>query len=173
MPPHLLPDPAHLRLEYLSADADLITVTVSAKAAEARCPLCDHPTHRIHSRYRRTLADLPWNGVAVRLSLTVRRFVCQTPYCTRRIFTERLPDLVAPYARRTLRLTEAMELIGFALGGEAGARVLAGLSVATSPDTILRIIRAAFLGNRETPRVLGSTIGPSAGDIATARFWWT
>jgi transposase len=73
MPPHLLPDPAHLRLEYLSADADLITVTVSAKAAEARCPLCDHPTHRIHSRYRRTLADLPWNGVAVRLSLTVRR----------------------------------------------------------------------------------------------------
>lgn len=155
MPPHLLPDPAHLRLEYLSADTDLITVIISAKGTAARCPLCDRPAHRIHSHYRRTLADLPWNGVAVRLDLTVRRFFCQTPDCKRGIFTERLPDLVAPYARRTLRLTQAMELIGFAVGGEAGARVLAGLSVTTSPDTILRILRAAELGTREAPRVLG------------------
>jgi transposase len=155
MPPHLLPDPAHLRLEYLRAETKLITVIVSATGSDARCPLCNCPARRIHSRYSRTLADLPWNGVAVRLKVTVRRFFCQTRDCTRRIFTERLPDLVAPYARRTLRLTEVMELIAFATGGEAGARVLAGLSVAISPDTILRIIRAAEIGNRDAPRVLG------------------
>jgi transposase len=155
MPPHLLTDPAHLRLEYLRAENRSITVIVSAKDFEGRCPLCHHSTQRIHSRYHRTLADLPWNGVAVRLRLTVRRFFCQTSDCQRRIFTERLPDLVAPHGRRTLRLTEAMELIGFAVGGEAGARLLVGLSVTTSPDTILRIIRAADLGNREVPRVLG------------------
>ena len=155
MPPRLLPDPAHLCLEYLRAEKDLITVIVAAKGLEAQCPLCRHPARRIHSRYGRTLADLPWNGVAVRLRLTVRRFFCQTRDCKRRIFTERLPDLVAPYARRTLRLTEAIELIGFAVGGERGARVLAGLSVTTSPDTILRILRAAELGTRGAPRVLG------------------
>lgn len=155
MPPHLLPDPAHLRLDLLRADDGLVTVIVSAKSVMSQCPLCHEPSQRVHSRYHRTLADLPWNGVAVRLRLTVRRFFCQTRDCKQRIFTERLPDLAAPYARRTLRLTEAMEVIGFAIGGEAGARVLAGWSVTTSPDTILRIIRAAGLGNRETPRVLG------------------
>jgi transposase len=155
MPPHLLPDPSHLRLEYLRADTNLITVILSATGSETRCPLCNNPARRIHSRYSRTLADLPWNGVAVRLRLTVRRFFCQISECQRRIFTERLPDLVAPSARRTLRLTEAMELIGFAIGGEAGARVLAGLSITTSPDTVLRLIRAAELDSRETPRVLG------------------
>jgi hypothetical protein len=59
------------------------------------------------------------------------------------------------HARRTLRLTEALELIGFALGGEAGARVVKGLSMEMSPDTLLRLIRAAKLPERETPRVLG------------------
>ena len=70
---HLLPDPAHLRLECLCAETDLITVIVSTKGSQAQCPLCHHSAHRIHSRYIRTLADLPWNAVAVRLRLTVRR----------------------------------------------------------------------------------------------------
>ena len=38
--------------------------------------------------------------------------------------------MVAPYARRTARLNAALELIGFALGGEAGARVLHQLAMA-------------------------------------------
>jgi transposase len=54
-----------------------------------------------------------------------------------------------------MRLTEALELIGFALGGEAGARTLVGLSMTVSADTVLRVIRHAVLPGRETPRVLG------------------
>ena len=61
------------------------------------------------------VADLPWAGWAVRLELHVRRFFCQNKACTRRIFTERLPGMVAPYARRTTRLTDLLTLIGFAL----------------------------------------------------------
>jgi len=34
----------------------------------------------------------------------VRKFFCDNPACTRKIFTERLPGLVARSARRTLRL---------------------------------------------------------------------
>ena len=50
---------------------------------------------------RRTLADLPWQGLPVRLRLLSRKFVCSTRDCSRQIFTERLPSVAAPYARRT------------------------------------------------------------------------
>jgi transposase len=155
MPPHLLPDPAHVRLTYLCATDDQITVIAFSKAAEARCPLCGQLSQRIHSRYVRNLADLPWQGVALQIRLTVRRFFCTTVDCKRRIFTERLPELTAPYARRTCRLSETLEQVGFALGGEAGERLLAGLAILTSPDTLLRLLRKACLTEHETPRILG------------------
>src|SRR5437588_5352455 len=71
------------------------------------------------------------------------------------MFAERLPGIVAPYARCTARLVEAFELIGLALGGAAGARVLVALQMGTSPDTVLRVIRAGVDGTVTTPRVLG------------------
>jgi len=72
----------------------------------------------------RLVADLPWAGWAVRLELHVRRFFCQNQACPRRIFVERLPGIVPPSARRTTRLTDLLTLIGFALGGEAGNRLV-------------------------------------------------
>jgi transposase len=65
-------------------------------------------------RYVREVADLPWMGCAVRLELHVRRFFCTNQDCARQIFTERLPNVVAPYARRTTRLSDILTLIGFA-----------------------------------------------------------
>ncbi len=53
-------------------------------------------------------------------------------------FAERLPYLVKPHARRTCRLAEAQERVGVALGGEAGARLLHGITPAwnTSSSTV-------------------------------------
>lgn len=100
-------------------------------------------------------ADLPWMSCAVRLELHVRRFFCPNPECPRQIFTERLPSVVEPYARRTTRLTDVLTLIGFALGGEAGKRLVAGMGLSVSPDTFLRLIRAQPEEQAPTPRVLG------------------
>ncbi len=138
----LLPDPTCLHLKLLDASETMITAVVTTTSEEARCPLCHGRSARIHSRYTRQVADLPWMGCAVRLELHVRRFFCTNPACARQIFTERLPSVVAPYARRTTRLADVFTLIGFALGGEAGKRLVAGMGLATSPDTLLRLIRA-------------------------------
>ncbi|HEY6408107.1 MAG TPA: transposase family protein, partial [Ktedonobacteraceae bacterium] len=109
----------------------------------------------MHSRYERAVADLPWMGCAVRLELHVRRFFCTNSECVRQIFTERLPTVVVPYARRTTRLMDVFSLIGFALGGEAGKRLVAGMGLSTSPDTLLRLIRVQPEEQVPTPRVLG------------------
>lgn len=151
----LLPDPAHLRTATLGVDARGVVVTVSAVATAAACPLCRRPSERVHSRYARELADLPWRGVAVRLRLWVRRFFCDTPDCRRRIFAERLPELAEPYARRTSRLTALLRSVGFAAGGEGGARLVLALALRASADTLLRLVRSAVLPARPTPRVLG------------------
>lgn len=123
----ILPDPSSLRLLSLTADASSITAHVVTRLPEARCPLCGQPSTRIHSRYVRRVADLPWHGVAMRLDLHVRRFFCLVPACPRQIFVERLPSVVAPYARRTLRLDQVVRLIGLALGGEGGTRLARAL----------------------------------------------
>jgi transposase len=99
----------------------------------------------MHSRYQRYLTDLPWGTCTVRIQLRVRKFVCQNPCCERRIFTERLPELVAAYARNTRRLITVLRAIGVALGGHAGARLAACLRLPTSPATLLRLVRTAPL----------------------------
>jgi transposase len=62
---------------------------------------------------------------------------------------------VAHYARRTLRLNAALELIGFAIGGEAGPRLARGLGLTVSPDTLLRRLRRAAQKEAVTSRIIG------------------
>jgi len=151
----LLPDAAALHLEEVLTDDEAITLVVSTSRATAICPGCGQPATRCHSRRRRTIADLPWQGLAARVELHFRRFYCATPTCMRTTFTEPLPTVVAPYARRSRRLSVLVEVVACALGGEAGARLLADLGLAARPDPLLRLIQATPLPVCATPRVLG------------------
>ena len=151
----LLPVVPGLRLDTLTTDNQTITISLTATAPTATCPLCALPSRRIHSRYTRTVADLPWACVPIRLTLHVRRFFCDTAECRRAIFTERLNPAIAAYARRTTRLTNPFQQLAWALGGEAGALIVTALGMPASPATLLRIIRSAPTPVRPTPRVLG------------------
>jgi transposase len=132
-----------------------MTLQVTAIAPHAPCPLCHTPATRVHSRYHRALADVPWGAYAVRIQLQVRKWFCDMSTCPRRIFTERLPTVVAPWARRTLRLAHRLLAYGLALGGEAGARLAASLGLAPSPATLLRLVQAAAAPAPVTPRIIG------------------
>lgn len=153
--PSLLPDPLYLHLLRLEAEPQSITAAVTTIASSAMCPRCQCSSEKVHSRYQRQVADLPWMGWRMRLQLHTRRFFCLNTECSQAIFTERLPSVVAPYARHTIRLAEALTLIGFALGGEAGKRLSQELRLQTSPDTLLRLVRAAPEIKQTTPRILG------------------
>src|SRR5262249_16717775 len=96
-----------------------IMLDVTATPACVPCPLCDVQTTRVHSRYTRTVADVPWGAYAVRVQVRVRKFFCDNPAGPRQIFTERLPTVAAPWARRTLRLAQHLSALGLALGGQA------------------------------------------------------
>jgi transposase len=150
----LLPASDRLHLLSVAADGEGITLTARTCSDVACCPLCGRPSSRIHSRYRRILADLPWQGIPARVLLWARRFFCDAPDCVRRIFTERLPGVALPYAHRTDRLRDWFTHVSSALGGEAGGRLLRALGVPVSGETLLAHIRAAAAHTPPTPRVL-------------------
>jgi transposase len=153
----LLPEATTLRLTACRVDPTTAQITLLVRSTQVSvpCPLCATPARRIHSRYTRTLADLPWADYRVRLQLRVRKWFCRQHSCRRRIFTERLPTVAAPWARRTQRLAQRLGAVGLALGGQAGVRLSPQLALVVSRNTLLRVLRRQPVPTFPTPTVLG------------------
>jgi len=152
-----LPDPASVRLETWSLEPapPAITLTLTSHPRPMPCPLCRQQAGRVHSRYERRLADLPWGEHAVAIRLRVRRLFCDNARCERRIFAERLPGVAASWARKTARLADRLTAVGQALGGAAGACLGRKVGLGASRNTLLRLVRRAPLPPVETPAALG------------------
>ncbi|HEY6407825.1 MAG TPA: transposase family protein [Ktedonobacteraceae bacterium] len=132
-----------------------LTIQVACMLKNAACPLCQHPSERIHGSYGRTVADVPCGGRRVTLALTVRKFVCGTPDCPRKIFTERLPALVQSYARMTNRLRDTLVALGLATSAEVSERLAPLLGMLVSAPTLLRRLRAVACPPPKSVRILG------------------
>ena len=50
---------------------------------------------------------------------------------------------------------EVLELVGFALGGKAGARLIRRLGMIASPSTLLRYVKRAVAAPRPDPHIIG------------------
>lgn len=134
--------PASLIVESTAEEEGVIVVSARAGATWRACPLCGRSSSRVHSRYVRTVADLPCAGRQVELQLVARRFVCEAPLCRRRIFAERFEDgVVAERSRRTSRMECIVHHLGLALGGRPAAGFAKRLMMPVSNDTLLRVVR--------------------------------
>lgn len=161
--------PSGLIVERVEVGAVAITLTVRRVSLESACPFCGRISRRIHSRYWRSLADLPSHGQLVRLRLAVHRFRCIDQYCRRRIFAERLGGTIAPAsARRTTRLECIIHHLGLALGGRAGASLARRLVLPVSKDTLLRAIRRHYRPPSDAP---GGSGNRRLGVEARASLW--
>ena len=97
--------PCGLVAERVETEAAGLLMVARPALPTAACPTCGSASARVHSTYKRFLADLPAHGQAVRISVRTRRFRCAMMTCGQRIFTERLAATAArPFARRTTRL---------------------------------------------------------------------
>ncbi len=152
--PHVLFRLPGFAIDSVQAQDNTLLVAAHPTSADACCPQCAAASRRVHSTYTRRPRDLPVSEQPVRLLLHVRRFFCDAALCPQRTFAERLPDLLPVRAQRTVRLTRSLCVLGFALGGRAGARTAHKLSLPSSRDTLLRLIRQAPIP-AATPRVLG------------------
>lgn len=147
--------PPSLTIVQIRPEARKVVLIARSNVESSACPACGHSSKRLHSRYFRQLADLPWHGRVVQVHPGARRLCCSNSECSQQIFTERLPDFVRPRARRTTRCGQSQLAIGFATGGEPGSRLSHKLAMPVSGDTLLRMIKVAEFEPAQSPRVIG------------------
>src|ERR1700712_4458520 len=113
------------------------TIEVTAEPHPV-CPDCGSVSTSRHSWYRRMLRDLPLQGARTMLVLLTCRWRCRVPECRRSIFAQRLPKLVASYARRSNDLSLLVRVFGYQVGGRPSVRLLDRLGISLSGPTVLR-----------------------------------
>jgi len=150
----LFPHLSGLYIQQVRAINGHLALTLAARRHTASCPRCRRRSRRVHGCYWRHPCDVPINGFHVTLHLHVRRFCCVNPRCPHRTFAERFPTFIAPFARRTRNLDGWLTQVAFALGGEAGARLLQHLGVRICGDTLLARIRAFAFAAPPVPRIV-------------------
>ena len=134
--------PEGMVVDQIQITENGVLIEVIATSPTSCCPLCSQPSSSIHCHYRRGLRDVPCAGRRVQLVLTVRKFSCCNAYCPRKVFAERLPDFVEPWARTTIRFCQQITSVGLSTCGKGGAKLAARLGIQTSGQTILRRILA-------------------------------
>lgn len=149
------PDLPGLEIDRMIVFEQQVIIYAHGTATEMCCPDCELPSTRIHSHYTRCPQDLPLSGKQARLHIRLKRFRCDNRLCNRRTFVEALPELVAFGSQRTQRCSLIQRLLGLALGGECGARVLCQLGLPVSEDTVLRLVRRMPTPEFPEPRFLG------------------
>jgi len=143
-------------VDSIECDDAVVRVAIHAKSSECACPCCGLASTHVRSRYWRPVSDLPSSDRSVQLVVMARRFYCDAVLCSRRIFTERLPeDVLSPRARRTARLGHIIHRFGLALGGRPAAKFARRLMVPASNDTMLRVVRRRGRRQIVPPTVIG------------------
>jgi len=123
--PHLWP----VVIDDIDCVDGALVIAAHPRARGSRCRRCGRASTRVHSRYRRQLADLPVAGRPVVVCLMVRRFFCDYVDCSAGTFVEQMPGLTERHARRSPGLQTALVAIALALTGRAGSRLAAKLGM--------------------------------------------
>src|SRR6266849_3687030 len=150
-----LPLPEGMLIDRVEQADCQLTVTVVSTRAQAACPGCGCSSEHVHSQYQRTVHDVPCGGRNVVLRLSVRKFFCRTATCQRKVFAERLPDLVQPWARISNRLLEELKAIGLAASAEVSERLAPRLGMKVKAPTLLCYLRSIAHPPDAPVRVLG------------------
>lgn len=150
-----LPLPEGMVIGRVEITAAQLTVEVISTLPVAHCPRCGSPSDSIHCQYQRTVNDVPCGGRNVVLRLRVRKFACRSSSCPRKVFAERLPDLVQPRARVSNRLLEEVKAVGLAASAEVSERLAPRLGIQVKASTLLRYLRTIPPPVDTPVRVLG------------------
>ena len=138
----LLPHLAWVVTEAAGLEDGKLRIWAHSGTDGAACRRCGQFSARMHSTYRRRLADAPVGGRPVTLWLGVRRFFCGNNDCKSVTFAEQFEGLTTPRARRTPPLTRMLTAIGLAVAGRAGTRLASQLDLPASRTGLLRLVMA-------------------------------
>ncbi len=130
-------------------------IIYAAMAERGICLGCGKRSRRSHGWRHRRLQDYPAHGDAVIIELRIRRWRCTSENCSRRTFSDQVPTVAAPHARRTLRSAQIASHLGHATGGRPAERLMRRFGMPVSDDTILRQLKRDAAVHVPPARVIG------------------
>ena len=137
----ILPANVQLRADSIYSEPGILYIDTSVCQTCSICPVCNQKSSKIHSRYSRTLLDLPISGHLSKVKLKARKYFCGNRECPRKVFTERFDCEIKPYYRRMIRSNDLLARMALELGGNTGSAISRYVGIPVSPSTILRVIK--------------------------------
>jgi len=129
-------------LEYISHEilGNRIYIYTQSSRDEAACPYCGHTSIWAHSRYPRTLQDLPIQGKKVTIIINNRKFFCKNSGCSHKTFAENF-DFVKPKATKTNRLQDAIMSVSLNQSSVSAAEYLRKSTCDIGKSTICNLLK--------------------------------
>lgn len=175
IPQFILPSNLQLKAETIYSEPGVLYIHTSVCQKFSACPICGKKSNRIHSRYSRTLLDLPISGHMAKVKLKARKYFCDNAACPRKVFTERFDCEIRPYYRRMIHSNDLLTRMALELGGNTGAAISRYVGIPVSPTTILRVIKrieiqskaltSGIIGVDDWAFKKGKTYGPVIVDL--------
>ena len=119
------------KILYLYCDVDCTIV---------KCKYCGTESHSVHSKYTRTISDLPIQNYQVKLIINVPKFFCTNEKCSHKTFAYPIP-FADKNSLRTNRLDDYIYQIGMKSSSFDAEKQISGSHVSVSNNTVLRIIK--------------------------------
>lgn len=121
-------------------EEDILLINLERTNKSAICPHCGRKSKNIHSRYIRTIKDLPIQEYKVILNIETKIFFCNNNKCNANTFAEKF-DFIESRARMTMRLKDRIVTDSKGMSARAAKTTVSNGLVNISDDTILRILK--------------------------------
>lgn len=128
-------------------EEDTLLINLERTNKSAICPHCGKKSKNIHSRYTRTIKDLPIQEYKVILNIETKIFFCSNSECNANTFAERF-DFIENHARMTTRLKDRIVNDAKGMSARTAKSILNAGLTKISDDTILRLLKKKYINNR-------------------------
>ena len=126
-----------------------------SKWSDGICPYCGHKSERVHSRYFRTIVDLPVIGKGSVLHFHARKFFCDNNNCIKKTFAEQPGNEVFRYRRRTRRCEVVVTEHGSVCSSINAMHLLENMQIPINNCTILRDIHRINIPDNDGVESIG------------------
>ena len=129
-------------LDYLKHEinTDEVLIYVASNRKTCRCPYCNAPSGRVHSRYEKSFQDLPVMGKKTKIKIENRKFFCDNPDCGFTTFAERF-DFLAQNGKKTKRLIDKIVDVSLSTSSVAASQTLKNGIADVGKSTICNLLK--------------------------------
>lgn len=122
---------------------DILSIKIKRTNKSAICPYCGKKSYNVHSKYIRTIKDLPIQEYKVVLNIETKKFFCKNEKCLSSTFADPL-DFVESHSRMTTRLKDKIVDDSKGMSARASKETINKSVAKISDDTILRLLKKNY-----------------------------